>query len=60
LFAIVASCRKLCAPDPFRPDGLCDPVARSRRKVVTQWRFHRYVLNGKAQYFHATVTFPVK
>ena len=22
--------------------------------------FHPYVLNGKAQYFHATVTFPVK
>jgi hypothetical protein len=29
-------------------------------KAVTQWRFHPYVLNGKAQYFHATVTFPVK
>ena len=27
----------------------------------TKWRrFHPYVLNGKTQYFHATVTFPVK
>ncbi len=29
-------------------------------KAVTQRRFHPYVLNGKTQYFHATVTFPVK
>jgi len=29
-------------------------------KAVTQGRFHPYVLNGQAQYFHATVTFPVK
>jgi len=29
-------------------------------KAGTQWGFHRYVLCAKAQYFHATVTFPVK
>jgi hypothetical protein len=29
-------------------------------KAVSQWRFNPYMLNGKPQYFHATVTFPVK
>ena len=29
-------------------------------KAVTEWRFHPYMQNGKAQYFHATVTFPVQ
>ena len=40
--------------------AILSSVLRFRRKAVTQWYFHRYALNGKAQYFHATVTFPVK
>jgi hypothetical protein len=31
-----------------------------RLQTVTLWRFDSYVLNSKAQYFHSTVTFPVK
>ena len=36
------------------------PVFFAASGAVTQWRFHPYLLNGKPQYFHANLVFPVR